>query len=297
MIKFVNAKINLGLNVVRKREDGYHDLETVFFPVGLESGLPQQPEPFDDILEVTVRKDLPTGCKFRFMGRKVECEAKDNLVVKATQLYFDNYFKDFGINDRLGQIEVSLDKHLPDGAGMGGGSADASFTLIAINEMLGNPYTQEEIAGMARKLGADCPFFVYNTPSFAEGIGEKLQPLELLYLKGCFLLIVKPPVHVSTRDAFAGIHPHKPEYDLRFLPSLPLSEWRDHVVNNFEDTVFPKFPLLASIKRHIYETGAVYASMTGSGASLYGIFENESNARECYREYIQTYDDVWLFRI
>ncbi|MDE6143865.1 MAG: 4-(cytidine 5'-diphospho)-2-C-methyl-D-erythritol kinase, partial [Muribaculaceae bacterium] len=200
MIKFVNAKINLGLNIVRRREDGYHDLETVFYPVGIESGMPQQPEPFDDILEVFIEKGKDTGCRFQFMGRRVDCEPEKNLVVKATTLFIKTYFDKEGIDDRLGLVNVVLDKHLPDGAGLGGGSADASFTLMALNELMDFPFSESELTRMALRLGADCPFFIRNTPCFAEGIGEILHPVEI-DLKGRWLLVVKPPVYVSTKDA------------------------------------------------------------------------------------------------
>lgn len=164
MIKFVNAKINLGLNIVGKREDGYHNLETVFYPVGIESGMPQQPEAFDDILEVTIEKGKPTGCRFQLMGRRIDCEPEKNLVVKATRLFMRSYFDRTGIDEKLGMINVVLDKHLPDGAGLGGGSADASFALMALNEVLDSPFSREELVRMSLRLGADCPFFIYNTP-------------------------------------------------------------------------------------------------------------------------------------
>lgn len=296
MIKFVNAKINLGLNIVGKREDGYHNLETVFFPVGIESGMPQQPEAFDDILEVTLVEGKPTGCKFQLMGRKIDCNPENNLVVKAATLFIRSYFDKFGVAEDMGMITVTLDKHLPDGAGLGGGSADASFTLLALNELLGDPFSAEELARLALRLGADCPFFIYNTPCFAEGIGEVLNPVEI-DLKGKWLLIVKPSVYVSTKDAFSGIKPRRPEFDLRFLQYLPLEEWRGKVRNDFEDSIFPLHPELAEIKESLYESGAVYASMSGSGSSLYGIFGSEEKAKSCLELFRSTYDSVWLFRI
>lgn len=296
MIKFVNAKINLGLNIVRRREDGYHDLETVFYPVGIESGMPQQPEPFDDILEVFIEKGKDTGCRFQFMGRRVDCEPEKNLVVKATTLFIKTYFDKEGIDDRLGLVNVVLDKHLPDGAGLGGGSADASFTLMALNELLDFPFSESELTRMALRLGADCPFFIRNTPCFAEGIGEILHPVEI-DLKGRWLLVVKPAVYVSTNDAFSGVVPTHPAFDLRFLTYLPLEEWRGKVVNDFESTVFPKYPELSRVKESLYEGGAVYSSMSGSGSSIYGIFSDETSARECYRRMQSTDTGVWLFKL
>lgn len=294
MIKFVNAKINLGLNIVRKREDGYHDLETVFFPVGLESGMPQQPEPFDDILEVTMIPGKMSGCRFQLMGRKMICAPEKNLVVRAAQLFFKALLDKTGGMDETGMYNVTLDKHLPDGAGLGGGSADASFCLSMLNEITGADFSDSELADLALRLGADCPFFIYNTPSFAEGVGEILTPVEI-NLKGKWLLIVKPEVSVSTKEAFAGITPKAPKFDLRFLPHLPLEKWKDNVVNDFEESLFPQHPELAELKQQIYDSGAVYASMSGSGSAMYGIYIDENAARAAQDYFNSTNSGVWLF--
>lgn len=294
MIKFVNAKINLGLNIVRKRDDGYHDLETVFFPVGLESGMPQQPQAFDDILEVTMVPGKANGCRFQFMGKKMTCSPEKNLVVRGAQIFFQNYLDKVGVMEASGMFNVTLDKHLPDGAGLGGGSADASFCLSMLNEITGNVFSEKELARMALRLGADCPFFIYNTPSFAEGVGEILTPIEL-DLKGKWLLIVKPEVSVSTKEAFSGVTPKKPKFDLRFLPHLPLEKWRGNVVNDFEESVFPIYPELKALKEDLYLSGAVYASMSGSGSALYGIFSDEKLARAAQNAFDSTNNGVWLF--
>lgn len=296
MIKFVNAKINIGLNVVRKRPDGYHDLETVFFPIGLECGTPQQPFPFDDILEVTVERGKPTGCKVMFLGRKIDCPPQNNLVVKAAKAFMKAYAEDYGIDDLLGNFNISLDKHLPDGAGLGGGSADASFTLLSLNEALGNPFSTEKLLGIAERIGADCPFFVINKPCFAEGTGNLLTPIEIS-LSGRYILLVKPKVYVSTKEAFAGIRPCEPGFDLRNLSILPLEEWRRYVFNDFEGSIFPLHPELSALKQDIYNSGAVYASMSGSGSSIYGIYSDAGCASKALSEFSSTYDDVWLFRI
>lgn len=296
MIKFVNAKINIGLNIVSRRDDGYHDLETVFFPVGIESGMPQQPEPFDDILEVNIEHGRPTGCRFQLMGRRIGGDPQKNLVVKAASLYLKSFFELAGADENMGMINVILDKHLPDGAGLGGGSADASFTLMALNELFDNPFSEDELRRMSARLGADCPFFLLNRPAFAEGIGDILNPVEI-DLSGRWLLIVKPPVHVSTKEAFAGIKPKKPEFNLRFLPYLPLEDWRGKVVNDFEESIFPQHPELAQVKEAIYGSGAVYASMSGSGSAIYGIFTDEAAARKAYSDFRSTYEEVWLFRL
>ena len=294
MIKFVNAKINIGLNVVAKREDGYHDLETVFYPVGLECGLPHQPEPFDDVLEVTYDGGEVSGCRFQFVGRRINCPPKKNLVVKAASEFLGKYNNNFSDLGNFGMFGITLDKHLPDGAGLGGGSADASFTLTMLNEITGNKFSEEEIKVMAIKLGADCPFFLKNTPCFASGIGEQLTPLDL-NLKGYTILIVKPDVYVSTADAFAGITPKKPEFDLRFLPYLPIEEWKDKVVNDFEATVFAKHPELGELKQKLYESGAAYASMSGSGSSIYAIYSDSVIANEERDRLKSTYQGIWLF--
>ena len=294
MIRFVNAKINIGLNVVAKREDGYHDLETVFYPVGIECGLPHQPEPFDDVMEITYDEGDVSGCRFQFVGRRIDCPPKKNLVVKATSLFLSRYNTVRDDLGRFGMFEITLDKHLPDGAGLGGGSADASFTLEMLNEITGNPFSKEDLSYMALKLGADCPFFLENKPCFASGVGEILSPIEL-NLKGYTILIVKSDVHVSTADAFAGITPKKPEFDLRFLPFLPVEEWKDKVVNDFETTVFAKHPELADIKASLYESGAVYASMSGSGSAIYGIYSDAEVAYEERNRIESTYQGIWLF--
>ena len=294
MIKFVNAKINIGLNIVSKREDGYHELETIFYPVGLECGLPHQPDPFDDVMEVTYDGGEVSGCRFQFVGRRIDCPPKKNLVVKAASEFLGKYNANYGDLGKYGMFEITLDKHLPDGAGLGGGSADASFTLQMLNETTGNRFSKNELKIMALKLGADCPFFLENTPCFATGIGEKLTPVEL-NLKEYTILIVKPDIHISTADAFAGITPHKPDFDLRLLPYLPIEEWKNKVVNDFETTVFAKYPELGDIKNKLYDSGAIYASMSGSGSSIYGIYKDSAIANAERERLESTYQGIWLF--
>ena len=294
MVRFVNAKINIGLNVTSKRPDGYHNLETVFYPVGIESGMPHQPEPFDDILEVACNRSELSGCRFQFVGRQLDCKPQKNLVVKAATLFLGRYNNHFDDLADFGMFQITLDKHLPDGAGMGGGSADAAFTLQMLNEVTGNKFSLEDLKAMAVKLGADCPFFLVNSPCFASGIGEELTPIEL-NLKGCSLLIIKPDVYVSTADAFSGITPSAPEFDLRQISELPIQDWKYKIVNDFEKTVFVKFPILAEIKQQLYEAGAVYASMTGSGSAIYGIFLDNKLASEERDRIMSTYPGVWLF--
>ena len=294
MISFVNAKINIGLNVVAKRPDGYHDLETVFFPVGLECGLPHQPQPFDDVMEVTFDQGEVSGCRFQFVGRRIDCPPRKNLVVRAASLFLGRFNADHGDLGKFGMFEITLDKHLPDGAGLGGGSADAAFTLKMLNEATGNLYTTDDLAEMALRLGADCPFFLKNVPCFASGVGEQLSPIDL-NLKGGSLLIVKPDIYVSTAEAFSGITPKTPDFDLRFLPFLPLNEWKDKVVNDFETSVFEKHPSLAELKEQLYASGAEYASMSGSGSAVYAIYSNPNLAFEERKRLDSTYQALWLF--
>ncbi|MDE7116652.1 MAG: 4-(cytidine 5'-diphospho)-2-C-methyl-D-erythritol kinase, partial [Muribaculaceae bacterium] len=225
MMTFVNAKINIGLQIVRRREDGYHDLQTVFYPVGKYAGTPSNPEPFCDMLEVTPSSE--EGMRFLFTGNRMKCEEKDNLVCRAARLFM-KHTGDRLLRQESGRgIEVRLDKHIPDGAGMGGGSADASFVLRALNSMLpeDDRLNDDSLATLALGLGADCPFFIYNRPMYGAGVGEKLTDIRL-DLSGYWLLVVKPDVYVSTRDAFAGVVPRPGNIDLRSLPGIPVTEWQ-----------------------------------------------------------------------
>ncbi len=295
MIKFVNAKINIGLQIVRRREDGYHDLQTVFYPVGLHAGTPCNPEPFCDIIEIVpVDKE---GVEFEFTGRQVDCPQEKNLVCRAARLFWESKGKILQRSVCANGIRVCLDKHLPDGAGMGGGSADASFTITSLNSLLKEEdrMTDDEMAAMALSLGADCPFFVYNRPMYGEGVGEVLSDIAL-DLSGYWFLIVKPRVYVSTKDAFAGIIPKKGDVDLRRIAEIPIVEWQGMVKNDFEDSIFPKYPELAEIKRRLLERGAVYASMSGSGSSIYGIFSTLSRAESARSQFVKetTIEGIYL---
>ena len=270
MIEFVNAKINIGLQIVSKREDGYHNLQTIFYPVGLYAGTPANPESFCDILEVS-QLDNPE-LTFKFTGREVKCAEADNLVCKAAKLFTERA----GLNSG---VSICLDKHLPDGAGMGGGSADASFTLKALNQLLpsASRFDDSVLAEMALKLGADCPFFIYNRPMYGTGIGEILHPVAL-DLSGLWLVVIKPKVYVSTKEAFSRIRPKRGNIDLQTLSRSNIYEWQGILKNDFEESIFPLHPELAEIKDTLLEGGAVYASMSGSGSSIYGIFDYKKGA-------------------
>jgi len=276
MIRFVNAKINIGLQIVSRRPDGYHDLQTLFYPVGVHAGAASNPESFCDILEIT-----PVESQERFTlvstGNHVECPPEKNLVWLAAEQFFSAF------PDCRMSVAIRLDKHLPDGAGMGGGSADASFALAMLAELakempaVGHVPSPSELSRMALRLGADCPFFLLNRPAYAEGVGERLEPVTL-DLSGKWLLVVKPDVFISTREAFSGVVPKPAGFDLRMLPSLPIEQWREVAHNDFEDSIFPRHTQFAEIKRTMYDVGAQYASLTGSGSCLYGIFADRRTA-------------------
>lgn len=277
MIWFVNAKINIGLRVTGKRPDGYHNLETLFYPVGIYAGTAENTERFGDILEIT--PEAEPGFRFETRGRVVDCPVDKNLVYKAAKLYFDEMASPgFG-------ARIVLEKHLPDGAGLGGGSADAAFTLKGLSALdaLADDAT---LARQALRLGADCPFFIYNRPMYAEGVGEILEPAPGIDLCGCWLVIVKPRLYISTREAFAGICCRPSETDLRALSGMPLEEYRHVALNDFEASVFPAHPELPAIKNCLYESGAGYASMSGSGSAIYGIFTDRALAEKARHEFM-----------
>lgn len=252
MITFPNAKINLGLNITEKRPDGYHNLETIFYPI-----------PLEDALEACPRKEGLGSYSLSQSGLSIEGDAENNLVVKAYKLLDETY--------HLPPVDIYLHKHIPSGAGLGGGSADAAFMLKLLNRMYRLNLTDDQLEAYAARLGADCAFFVRNQPTYAEGIGNIFSPVELS-LAGWQLLLVKPDIFVSTRDAFARIRPRHPERNLRDLICQPVESWKDYMINDFEESVFPQFPAIGDIKTELYRLGAVYASMSGSGSSVYGLF-------------------------
>lgn len=278
-MKFVNAKINIGLQIVRRRPDGYHDLQTLFYPVGVYAGLPENPEPFCDLLDGRLLPDGATP-QLHLSGRKVDCPPEKNLVWKAMNLFIEEEAPGMA-------AELWLEKHLPDGAGMGGGSADATFTLLMLAEMekrrSGREVGRDRLASLALRLGADCPFFLLNSPAYAEGVGERLRPVDL-DLSGYWILAVKPSLYVSTKEAFSGVTPREADFDLRLAATMPPEEWRGRVHNDFEDSLFPLHPELPAIKTLLYSLGAAYASLTGSGGALYGIFSTREKAESAREE-------------
>ncbi len=257
MVLYPNCKINIGLRVVCKREDGYHDLETIFYPVyGLH-----------DELEV----ERSTNFEFCQEGLAVDCSAEDNLLIKCYQRMRAKY-------PQVGNVRIRFKKNIPFGAGLGGGSSDAAHMAIALNEIFELRLTQQQLAEEVRPLGADCPFFIYNTPCYAEGIGDKLTPISL-DLSGLRLVMIKPNCGVSTKEAYAGIVRH-PEVEGQIQNALheglSFDIMRPLLINDFEQTVFPIHPEIAEIKQRLLDAGAVYAAMSGSGSTVFGLFAGSS---------------------
>lgn len=252
MICFPNAKINLGLNIVGKRPDGYHNIETVFYPV-----------PVKDALEIVPAETF----SFSQTGIPVEAPPEKNLVVKALNRLKEKY--------PLPPLAVHLLKAIPFGAGLGGGSADAAFMLKLLNAYASLGLTEEALEQIAATLGADCPFFIRNRPVFASGIGNVFEPVKLS-LKGYHLFLVKPDVSVSTPEAYAKVTPAAPAVSLKEIVDMPVASWKHQMVNDFEASVFPAYPVIRRIKETLYEAGALYASMSGSGSSVFGLFDKST---------------------
>ncbi len=254
MLVYPNAKINLGLNIIRKRLDGYHDIETVFYPIGL-----------CDVLEVETSETC-SDYSFSSSGIEIKGDPEDNLIIKAYHLLRSEY--------EFPPVDISFVKQIPFGAGLGGGSSDAAFLLKTLNEMYALKITPAKLEKLAAKLGADCPVFIKNKPVYASGIGNVFSKIKLS-LKGYFLLLVKPDIHVSTPEAYSLVQPHEPEISLLEFIQNPVETWRDNIKNDFEVSVFARYPEVGDIKQKMYELGAIYASMSGSGSSVYGIFRKE----------------------
>ncbi|MGB3180071.1 MAG: 4-(cytidine 5'-diphospho)-2-C-methyl-D-erythritol kinase [Cyclobacteriaceae bacterium] len=251
MIIFPNAKINLGLNIIRRRKDGYHDIETCFVPV-----------PWSEALEIV---PAPEGKKtsMTITGLKVPGQDGQNLIMRA----FKALHKDF----QLPASTIYLHKVLPMGAGLGGGSSDAASTLQCLNELYGLYLSDDILELYASDLGSDCPFFLYKRPMLASGRGEVLEEIDL-DLAGWHIVIVHPGVHIGTKEAYSGVTPSEPESSMKDLLAEPVENWKDRLTNQFEGSIFPNHPEIKAIKDQFYEAGAAYSSMTGSGSAVYGLF-------------------------
>lgn len=249
MISFPNAKINIGLHITEKRPDGFHNLETVFFPVG-----------WSDILEFAESDQL----QFTTSGIQISGDPQTNLVMKAYRLIKDEY--------QIPPLKIHLHKQIPFGAGLGGGSSDAAFMLLMLNKWFELNIPEQKLLAYAAVLGSDCPFFILNKPVYATGRGELMNIIDLK-LNGLSLLIVKPPYEVSTANAFRFVNPQKSEISLPELMEQPVENWKNRVVNQFESSVFQQLPSIGQLVRTLYEQGAEYASMSGSGSSVFGLFK------------------------
>ncbi|MEM7296835.1 MAG: 4-(cytidine 5'-diphospho)-2-C-methyl-D-erythritol kinase [Bacteroidota bacterium] len=252
MLAFPNAKINLGLNIVSKREDGYHDIESCFYPI-----------PWQDSLEVIEAASFA----FHSYGLVIPGDSSSNLCVKAYELLK----ADFDIPP----IEIHLLKNIPMGAGLGGGSADGAFTLRLINDLFSLKISNLQLETYSLQLGSDCPFFIQNQPVIAKGRGEQLDPIDLDF-SGYHLAIHNPGIHVSTTEAYSGIIPKQPKHAVQEILSKPIDEWKDFLVNDFEASIFQNHPAIAQLKDDMYQAGAIYASMTGSGSTVFGLFRDEA---------------------
>lgn len=261
MITFPCAKINLGLNIVSKRPDGYHNLETVFYPI-----------PLTDALEIKYMDEKfpsESPCDLKITGNDVDCNEEDNLVIKAYQLLAADF--------QLPRVHAHLVKRIPTQAGLGGGSSDAAYMIRLLDERFRLNIGIPEMERYAAKLGADCAFFITTDPSYAEGIGDVLMPVDVpgAGLGGYYLAVVKPSVAVSTRDAYAAIVPKAPAKCCRDIVRQPIETWKEELLNDFEAPIFAMHPELAAIKQSLYDAGAVYAAMSGSGSALFGIFREQ----------------------
>lgn len=250
---YPNAKINIGLNIIRKRADGYHDIESLFYPV-----------PLFDLLRIERSETF----SFEQTGIDLGGDPLDNLVVRAYRL-MTNHF-------HLPPVSIYLEKKIPVGAGLGGGSADAAFMICGLNDLFDLKCSKQQMASFAAELGSDCPFFVFNQPSMATGRGEILEPYDI-QLDHVWILLVKPTAFVSTSQAYRGVHPSLPSMNLDQALKTGLPNWEKCVKNDFEESIFPAFAEIAELKEEMYRLGAIYASMSGSGSSVYGLFLEKPN--------------------
>jgi 4-diphosphocytidyl-2-C-methyl-D-erythritol kinase len=258
MLFFPNCKINLGLNIIGKRADGFHDLETVFYPIAIK-----------DALEI-ITTDDETGITFTSTGKTVDVRDEDNICVKAYYLLKKDY-------PQIGKIKMHLHKNIPMGAGMGGGSADASAVLLMLNKQFNLQISQEKLISYALQLGSDCPFFIINKPCFASGRGEILQE-QIIDLSAYKIMIVNPGIHVHTGDAFGHLDASNfsPVGQLQHAISQDIYQWKNNLKNDFEAPVFAKHAAIREIKEKMYNDNAIYSAMSGTGSTVFGIFEKET---------------------
>ncbi len=257
MIVFPNCKINLGLHILNKREDGFHNLETVFYPVDLK-----------DALEIIPSTNLSTAIEFTSTGFPVEINGEDNICIKAYQLIKRDFPK-------LPLIKMHLHKAIPIGAGLGGGSADGSFTLRILNTKFNLNLSSSKLLNYAAQLGSDCPFFIINKPCFATGRGEILEEINI-DLSMYKIILINPGIHVNTGWAFSQLTPALKQKSIKDIIKQPINSWKQELKNDFENPVFEKYPEIKNLKEILYDQGAIYAAMSGSGSTLFGIFEKDT---------------------
>ncbi len=253
MITFPNAKINIGLNITEKRSDGLHNLESCFYPIG-----------WSDIVEIIPSDKLG----FSSSGIAIPDNKKDNLCLQAYHLLESKY--------HIPSVSIHLHKVIPIGAGLGGGSSDGAFTLKMLNDIFELSLSIEQLEQYAGQLGSDCPFFIQNQPKLVTGTGNVFSEIRIDHLSGKYLVVVKPNIHISTAKAYAGIKPSKTTVTLQeVLENQSTPDWKNVVTNDFEQSIFTNHSVIGEIKNMLYEKGALYASMTGSGAAVFGIFDQK----------------------
>ena len=253
-----NCKINLGLQILSERDDGYHDIASIMLPV----------DSLYDTLDIEPLDDPHGETRFELVGSDLGCDDEHNTCLRAYRLLRDTY------PSQMGPVSIRLQKGIPHGAGLGGGSSDAAFTLKMLNRLYSLHLDDDTLCRLAVRIGADCPFFVRNQPSYITGIGDRIEPIDLdLQRMGLRIEVAKPDVSVSTREAYAGTTPHAAAVDLRDAVRQPVDRWADLIVNDFEESILPVYPAIAQLKADFYRRGARYASMSGSGSTVFGLFD------------------------
>lgn len=266
MVVFPKAKINLGLTISGKRSDGYHDIETIFYPLR-----------FSDAMEIVPGINEINNDSLTLTGLELPCPNEENLVLKALRRLREEY--------PVPILRIHLHKVIPSGAGLGGGSSDAACILSSMNRVIRFEIPAEKLRSIALDLGSDCPFFIESIPAFAGGRGEILKPVEDV-LKNYKIVLLSPGIKVNTREAYENCIPSGSGASLMEIIKLPVTEWKDLLINDFENTVFQKYPLIGILKSRLYESGALYSSMSGSGSSVYGIYADEPSVPEDLRKYV-----------
>ncbi len=263
MLCFPNAKINLGLNIIERRSDNFHNIATVFYPI-----------PLSDILEIIHSENNLNKVELKITGMQISGDSERNLCVKAYYL-LDKEFD-------LPPITIYLHKLVPMGAGFGGGSSNGAFTLTLLNQLFELGLADDQLVGYAEQLGSDCAFFIHNKPAFGTGKGNVLTDIQV-DLSGKYLVLVKPDIFISTAEAYAGVNPVKLKHSIPELLKHPITDWKQLVINDFEESIFLRHPEIKIIKNDLYKWGALYASMTGSGSAVFGIFDDEVKLKTLFQ--------------